>query len=371
MNRSNYFRQRLLHWHHSVNKRQLPWKGEKDVYRIWLSEIILQQTRAEQGWKYYERFVNQYPTVQKLANAPLEEVYKLWEGLGYYNRCRNLHSTAQFVAFELNGKFPDSFETIIELKGVGPYTAAAIASFGFGLPHAVVDGNVFRVLSRFFGIGTPIDSTEGKKQFQLLATECLDTIDPAAYNQAIMDFGATVCKPDLPDCRNCNLKTKCVAYEKAIVNELPVKEKKNEIRNRWFRFYILELNGTFAIQKRIGKDVWGNLYEFPNEEYKTEKEWKKADTSSTEAWFKSRKIKHSFTVLSASKPIKQQLSHQLIYGNAVLVQLKGKHTVSQDWEWKTANQLKQLPFPKLLNDFLKAGVLELFAAKHTTVTQKT
>ncbi|QNA43872.1 A/G-specific adenine glycosylase [Lacibacter sediminis] len=371
MDRSNYFRQKLLLWHHSVNKRQLPWKGEKDVYRIWLSEIILQQTRAEQGWKYYERFVNQYPTVQKLAKAPLEEVYKLWEGLGYYNRCRNLHSTAQFIAFELKGKFPDTFETIIELKGVGPYTAAAIASFGFGLPHAVVDGNVFRVLSRFFGIDTPIDSTEGKKQFQQLANVCLDTSDPAAYNQAIMDFGATVCKPDLPDCRNCNLKTKCVAFEKGVVNELPFKEKKNKIRKRWFRFYIMELKGTFAVQKRTGKDVWGNLYEFPNEEYKTEKEWKLANTSSTETWFKSRKIKQSFTVLSTSKPIKQQLSHQLIYGNAVLVQIKGKQTILQDWEWKTATQLKQLPFPKLLNDFLNAGVLELFAARHTTVKQKT
>lgn len=371
MDRSNYFRQKLLLWHHSVNKRQLPWKGEKDVYRIWLSEIILQQTRAEQGWKYYERFVNQYPNVQKLANAPLEEVYKLWEGLGYYNRCRNLHSTAQFIAFELKGKFPDTFETIIELKGVGPYTAAAIASFGFGLPHAVVDGNVFRVLSRFFGIDTPIDSTEGKKQFQQLANECLDTSDPAAYNQAIMDFGATVCKPDLPDCRNCNLKTKCVAFEKGVVNELPFKEKKNKIRKRWFRFYIMELNGTFAVQKRTGKDVWGNLYEFPNEEYKTEKEWKQANHSSTETWFKDRKVKQPFTLLSTSKPIKQQLSHQLIFGNTVLVQLKGKQTIPQDWEWKTASQLKKLPFPKLLNDFLNAGVLELFAARYTTVKQKT
>jgi A/G-specific adenine glycosylase len=371
MDHSKYFRQKLLQWHHAKNKRQLPWKGEKDVYRIWLSEIILQQTRAEQGWKYYERFVNQYPTVQQLAKAPLEEVYKLWEGLGYYNRCRNLHSTAQFIAFELKGKFPETFETIIALKGIGPYTAAAIASFAFDLPYAVVDGNVFRVLSRFFGINIAIDSTEGKKQFQQLATACLDVASPAAYNQAIMDFGATVCKPDLPDCPNCNLKSKCVAYEKGIVNELPIKEKKTKIRNRWFRFYILELNGSFAVQKRTGKDVWGNLYEFPNEEYKTEKDWKQAKNSSTEKWLNSQLVKQSFTVLSVSKPIKQQLSHQLIFGIAVLVQLKGKQIIQQNWEWKTSDQLKQLPFPKLLNDFLKAGVLELFAAKHTTVKQKT
>lgn len=371
MDRSKYFRQKLLHWHHTLNKRELPWKGEKDVYRIWLSEIILQQTRAEQGWKYYERFVNQYPTVQKLANAPLEEVYKLWEGLGYYNRCRNLHSTAQYIAGELKGKFPDTYESIIELKGIGPYTAAAIASFGFDLPHAVVDGNVFRVLSRFFGINMAIDSTEGKKQFQELANQCLDVSAPAAYNQAIMDFGATVCKPDLPECSNCILKTKCIAFEKRMVNQLPVKEKKNKVRNRWFRFYVIGLNGAFAVQKRTGKDVWGNLYEFPNEEYKTEKEWKLADNSSAEKWLKSHKIKQSFTVLTTTKPIKQQLSHQLIYGKAVLIQLKGKQVVLQDCEWKTVNELNQLPFPKLLNDFLKAGVLELFAARHTTVKQKT
>lgn len=371
MDRSKYFRQKLLHWHYTINNRQLPWKGEKDVYRIWLSEIILQQTRAEQGWKYYERFVDQYPTVQKLAKAPLEEVYKLWEGLGYYNRCRNLHSTAQYIANELKGKFPDTYETIIELKGIGPYTAAAIASFGFDLPHAVVDGNVFRVLSRFFGINIATDSTEGKKQFQQLANQCLDASAPAAYNQAIMDFGATVCKPELPDCDKCILRTKCVAFEKGIVNELPVKEKKNKIRNRWFRFYIVENNGAFAVQKRTGKDVWENLYEFPKEEYKTEKEWKQADSLTTEKWLKIQMSKKTFSVLSTTKPIKQQLSHQLIYGNAVLVQLKGKEIISKDWEWKTVSELKQLPFPKLLNDFLKAGVLELFAAEHTTVKQKT
>ncbi len=371
MDRSNYFRKKLLHWHHSANKRQLPWKGEKDVYRIWLSEIILQQTRAGQGWKYYERFVNQYPTVQQLANAPLEEVYKLWEGLGYYNRCRNLHSTAQFIAFELKGKFPDTYETIIELKGVGPYTAAAIASFGFGLPHAVVDGNVFRVLSRFFGIDTPIDSTDGKKQFQQLATECLDKAGAASYNQAIMDFGATVCKPDLPDCSNCHLKKKCIAFEKAIVNELPVKEKKNKIRKRWFRFYILMNMDKIAVQKRSAKDVWSNLYEFPNQEYFSEKEWKQSDDLATEQWWQSQKMKQSYSILSTTKSIKQQLSHQLIYGNAVLIFLPGKKTSKNNWEWKTAEEFKQLPFPKLLNDFLKAGVLELFTKKHTTVKQKT
>ena len=168
---AKYFQQRLLKWHVEENNRVLPWKEEKDVYKIWLSEIILQQTRAEQGWKYYESFVAAYPTIKDLAKAPIEEVYKLWEGLGDYNRCRNLHATAQKIIDELDGKFPDSYEQILELKGVGPYTAAAIASFAYNLPHAVVDGNVYRVLARYCGIDTPSDSTEGKKLFNDLADQ--------------------------------------------------------------------------------------------------------------------------------------------------------------------------------------------------------
>ena len=371
MERSTFFRKKLLHWHHTENKRQLPWKQEKDVYRIWLSEIILQQTRAGQGLKYYERFIQTYPTIQSLANAPIEDVYKLWEGLGYYNRCRNLHATAQKIAVELNGNFPNTYDAILELKGVGPYTAAAISSFGFGLPYAVVDGNVFRVLSRVFGIETATDGTIGKKQFQELAQQCLDTNDPAAYNQAIMDFGATVCKPDLPECGSCIMKKQCVAFQTERVNELPVKEKQTKIRSRWFRFYILEHDGLFAVQKRTGKDVWSNLYEFPNTEFASEKEWKKTAGTVFETWLKEKKITQKATQISITKPIKQQLSHQTIYATAALLQLKGKAVIKNDWEWKTARQLQQLPFPKLLNDFLKAGVLELFGLINGTVRQKT
>jgi A/G-specific adenine glycosylase len=371
MELSTFFRKKLLLWHHTENKRQLPWKQEKDVYRIWLSEIILQQTRADQGLKYYERFINTYPNVQALATAPLDDVYKLWEGLGYYNRCRNLHTTAQRIAFELKGVFPSAYNDILELKGVGPYTAAAISSFGFGLPYAVVDGNVFRVLSRVFGIETATDSTPGKKQFQELAQQCLDTNDPAAYNQAIMDFGATICKPDLPVCGQCVMKSKCVAFQTDRVKLLPVKEKQTKIRNRWFRFYVLESNGMFAVQKRIGKDVWTNLYEFPNTELTSEKAWKKLPVDTVENWLKENKIKQKATQLAVTKPVKQQLSHQTIFATAVLLRLNGKSTVKNDWEWKTPQQLQQLPFPKLLNVFLKEGVLELFGLIHGTVRQKT
>lgn len=356
-----YFQQQLLLWHKTMNKRQLPWKEESNVYYIWLSEIILQQTRAEQGLKYYERFVKKYPTIQKLAKAPLEEVYKLWEGLGYYNRCRNLHATAKKIAFELNGKFPDSYESILELKGVGPYTAAAISSFGFGLPYAVVDGNVFRVLSRFFGIDQPIDSAQGKKIFQQLAQDCLKETEAAAYNQAIMDFGATVCKPDLPGCEKCVMKRKCIAFQSGAVADYPVKEKKTKQRNRWFLFYILELQGKFAVQKRTGKDVWANLYEFPNSEPATEKEWKRAAEKNTEGWLNEKGINQKYKIITVTKPAKQQLSHQTIYARAVLIQIKKIKTgANKGWEWKSKQELKYLPFPKILNDFLKAEVLELF-----------
>ena len=371
MNRSTGFRKKLMQWHVADNTRQLPWKEEKDVYRIWLSEIILQQTRAEQGLKYYERFIKTYPTIQRLAKAPLEEVYKLWEGLGYYNRCRNLHATAQYIAFELKGKFPATYDSILELKGVGPYTAAAIASFGFGLPHAVVDGNVFRVLSRFFGIDTAVDTTAGKKQFQQLADECLDVTNPAAYNQAIMDFGATVCKPDLADCKNCPLQSACVAFKQGIVQELPIKEKKTKVRTRWFHFFILECNGVIAVQQRTGKDVWSNLYQFPNSEYNSEKEWKQQQKAAFENWIKTQNVKEKYKIITATKSVKQQLSHQLIFGTAFLIQLKAKKIELPGWEWKTMKELQQLAFPKLLNDFLKAGILELFAGRHTTVKQKT
>lgn len=360
MDLKKYFQQHLLNWHKTANGRELPWKEEKNVYYIWLSEIILQQTRAGQGLKYYERFVKKYPTIQKLANAPLEEVYKLWEGLGYYNRCRNLHATAQKIIFELNGNFPDTYESILELKGVGPYTAAAISSFGFNLPYAVVDGNVFRVLSRFFGIDEPVDSTSGKKLFQLLAQDCLSIKEPAAYNQAIMDFGATVCKPDLPACNTCVMKKKCVAFQTNSVADLPVKEKKTKQRNRWFLFYILEQNGKFAVQKRTAKDVWTNLYEFPNAEYETEKRWKQAAKKDAAGWLSKKGINQAYKIISATKQVKQQLSHQTIYANAVLIKINGKVKTKNSWEWKTEKEIERLPFSKILNDFLKAKVLELF-----------
>lgn len=354
-----------------MNNRQLPWKGEKNVYRIWLSEIILQQTRAEQGMKYYERFLKHYPTIQQLANAPLDEVYKLWEGLGYYNRCRNLHATARKIVFELDGKFPHTYEAILELKGIGPYTASAISSFAFELPHAVVDGNVFRVLSRFFGIEIPTDSTKGKKLFQQLAQECLDESHSSIYNQAIMDFGASVCKPDQPACISCVFKTKCIAFNENKTEILPVKEKQTKQRTRWFNFYIIKCNGKFAVQKRTAKDVWANLYEFPNTEYNSEKDWQANKQIVIYDWFQRNEL-NRVDELKMAKQFKQQLSHQTIFARATLIQVeKSNAETKMGWEWKSATQIKKIPFPKILNDVLAEEQTELFMLNDATVKQKT
>jgi A/G-specific adenine glycosylase len=361
MNHTLYFKQKLVSWHQNENKRELPWKGEKDVYRIWLSEIILQQTRAAQGLKYYERFLKLYPTIQKLAAAPLDEVFKLWEGLGYYNRCRNLHATANTIVNELSGKFPSTYEGILKLKGVGPYTAAAIASFGFNLPHAVVDGNVYRVLARFFGITEPSDSTKGKKIFQQLAQDCLAQNEPAVYNQAIMDFGATVCKPDNPLCSKCPLQKKCVASAQDKIAHYPVKEKKLTVKSRWFSFWILECNGKFAVRKRTGKDVWANLYEFPNAEWSSEKLWKKAGENELVTWLQNHHIQNRHIIKTISKPFRQQLTHQTIHAKAVITQLSGKEpNIGMGFEWRSKTRLKSIPFPRLMNEMMEKGILELF-----------
>lgn len=256
------FAQRLLAWR-ETHPRTLPWKAHPDAYTIWLSEIILQQTRVEQGLPYFERFREKYPTVEALAHAPEDDVMKLWEGLGYYSRARNLHGTAKMVASELGGRFPETFEGLLQLKGVGAYTAAAIASFAYNLPHAVLDGNVFRVLSRYLGIELPVDSTEGKKLFARRAQELLDKEEPAAYNQAIMDFGATWCTPRKPQCSDCPMSPDCQAFQQGLVEQLPVKSKKLEKKDRFFHYLVLRVNDQTLVRKRTEQDIWQQLYEFP------------------------------------------------------------------------------------------------------------
>lgn len=353
---NNTFSSRLLAWNSKMNKRKMPWKGEKDPYKIWLSEIILQQTRVEQGLNYYNNFIRTFPDVHKLARAPEAKVFKLWEGLGYYSRCRNLIASAKYISSVLKGKFPSAYEEIKALKGVGPYTAAAISSFAYNLPYAVVDGNVFRVLSRVFGINKPVDSTEGKKYFTGLAQELLDKKRPGIYNQAIMDFGAVVCKPAAPLCSTCVFNRQCVAYIKKQVGELPVKEKKITIKKRWFTYFILEYKNQVAIIQRTGKDIWQDLYEFPLAETTDE-------TSPELILQQAEKNKwlpvKGYEIKAVSAIYKQQLSHQLIAGRFISILLRKKSVLPAGYKWIDRNKLNNYPFPKFINQYLQQKAMEL------------
>ncbi len=326
----------------------MPWKGEKDPYKIWLSEIILQQTRVEQGLDYYNRFIKTYPRIKLLAKAPRQKVFKLWEGLGYYSRCKNLIETAKLIAKERNGKFPDTYREILTLKGVGPYTAAAISSFAFNLPHAVVDGNVSRVLSRFFGINVPVNSTEGKKISETLAGELLDKKKPGLYNQAIMDFGAIICKPRNPLCETCVLKTSCVAALQGLTNTLPVKTEKIKRKTRWFHYLVIEADNKFYIRKRVGKDIWQNLYEFVLLE--TEK-MMTVEKIRQDIRFKEIMGRNKIEIRTVSKVYKQQLTHQTIQGRFFCLKAK-KNTDLEGYKAIGYRELKKIPFPRFINAYL-------------------
>lgn len=252
------FARLLIEWYHE-HKRDLPWRNTNDPYLIWISEIILQQTRVAQGYAYYQRFIERFPNLESLAASEENEVLKYWQGLGYYSRARNLHQ----AAISVNGVFPVKYEDILKLKGIGTYTAAAICSFAYNQPHAVVDGNVYRVLSRFFGINEPIDSGKGKKIFASLAHDLLDKIQPALYNQAIMDFGALQCTPLSPDCTVCPFKNRCFAFNHNMVSSLPIKQNKTKTSERFFYYLLIRDNGNIYLNKRTENDIWKNLYELP------------------------------------------------------------------------------------------------------------
>ncbi|MBL0882051.1 MAG: A/G-specific adenine glycosylase [Chitinophagaceae bacterium] len=343
------FTQILMNWHRHQNDREMPWKGEKKPYRIWLSEIILQQTRVEQGMGYYHRFIEQYPTIQALAKAPDQQVFKLWEGLGYYNRCRNLLHTAREIVEKRNGIFPDTYEELIMLKGVGPYTAAAIASFAYNLPYAVVDGNVFRVLARYMGIDIATDSTAGKKIFHDLAYQMLDKKEPASYNQAIMDFGATICKPMSPLCSVCPLQSGCAALATGKVNQLPLKEKTLQRRTRFFNYFILEYRQKIWVQQRMVKDIWQHLFEFYLLETDRQVHW---DAFLIQNCLKNQLNIHESTVKKISESLVQQLTHQQIKGQFIHLQFKQKPASLKGGEWKTKAQIRELAFPKLIASYL-------------------
>jgi A/G-specific adenine glycosylase len=344
------FTKTLLKWHSTRNFREMPWKGEKEPYRIWLSEVILQQTRVDQGWAYYEKFITTFPTIFDLAAAPEQKIFKLWEGLGYYNRCRNLIATAKIIAADYNGRFPSIYEEILALKGIGPYTAAAIASFAFNLPYAVVDGNVTRVLARFFGISTAIDTTSGKKQFAELADILLDPRQSGTYNQAIMDFGATVCTPRNPQCASCVQQPGCAAWQKGMTEQLPVKAKTVRKKQRCFYYLIVETPGDKVyIRRRSGKDIWEGLYEFIL--YET------TDAVRPEEVLKSDFARQLFdgqalTVRHISIVYRQELSHQSLQGQFITIGLSTRLNNLKDYQLVHKSALTTYAFPKFINAWL-------------------
>ena len=349
------FTRLLLQWNDEFNSREMPWKNEKDPYKIWLSEVILQQTRVEQGLPYYNKIIQQFPTVTALAKAKDETVFKLWEGLGYYSRCRNLLATARMVANEMGGIFPTEYSALLQLKGVGAYTAAAIASFAYNLPYAVVDGNVYRVLSRMFDIEIATDSKEGKELFSALAQKLIDKELPGKYNQAIMDFGATVCKPALPSCNVCALNTICKAYKNGTVNLLPIKEKQLKKKHRIFYYFVFQHKNQFLIHQRTTKDIWQNLHEFYLLESPKTIHW---NTNNISEWLEQQlSVKKGFEIEDISVELVQQLTHQKITSRFIKIRLDKIPATLSAYNWMTKAAAMKVAFPKLLNDYLNGSAV--------------
>ena len=343
------FADQIIQWYRE-HKRELPWRNTHDPYLIWLSEIILQQTRVDQGLSYYMKFASEFPKVNDLASAPEEKVLKLWQGLGYYSRARNLHAAAKHIQQELGGKFPSEYKEILKLKGVGEYTAAAIASFAYGQCHAVVDGNVYRVLSRVFGIDTPIDSTKGKKQFNELANSLIWKKDPGIYNQAVMEFGAMHCKPKNPLCNECPLAPMCVARTKGIADDLPVKNKSIKTRDRHFNYLVLEHKGSVMLNKRTAKDIWQNLYDFPLIE--TPKAIKEDELIASKELNELIGQK-GFVVKNVSQVYKHILSHQVIYARFWEISLKKNYKLQDNRFAVSEPELEEYAVPRLVETYLR------------------
>ena len=341
------FSKKIINWYQH-NKRDLPWRKTVDPYKVWLSEIILQQTRVAQGLPYFNKFLNSFPKLENLAMASEQEVLKLWQGLGYYSRARNLYFSAKYIQNELGGKFPADYNSLLKLKGVGDYTAAAIASFCYDEKRVVVDGNVYRVLSRYFGIDTAINSHAAKKEFKSLAFELMDKENPGLFNQAIMEFGALQCTPSKPDCNICPLKNSCIGLQKDRVTALPVKEKKIIIAKRYFNYLVLIIDENETIVKmRKGKGIWQNLYEFPLIESNKSIDYK---TLIVDEEFIEYTEQQDFKLeLLTPVDIAHKLTHQHLFIKFWLVSLPmySKKTISLE-------SASHHPFPIVIHNFLES-----------------
>ena len=340
----------LILWY-KQNKRDLPWRKTTNVYKVWISEIILQQTRVNQGLSYYLKFIETFPTVHDLASSPEDKVLKCWQGLGYYSRARNLHNAAKYVSNELNGEFPKSYDDLLKLKGVGAYTAAAISSICFNEHRTVIDGNVFRVISRIFGIETPINTSKGKNEIEEIAHSLNTVNEHGEFNQALMEFGALQCTPKKPHCDSCIFNTICYAYRNSKVNLLPIKEKKLKIKERYFS-YIIILNSDRSktvIQRRNSKDIWKGLYQFPLIET--------SSTSSFKELLKSDELNkisgnQDVNILS-TKNIKHQLTHRQLFITIYTIQINSlNHLQAMGFEIINLNELNNFAFPKPLTNII-------------------
>ncbi|OEK07136.1 A/G-specific adenine glycosylase [Roseivirga misakiensis] len=346
---SEIFVNQLIDWYRH-QKRDLPWRHSKDPYKIWLSEIILQQTRVAQGMPYYLRFVEKYPSVEDLANASEAEVLRLWQGLGYYSRARNLHACAKTVASDYEGKFPSTFEELLKLKGIGRYTAAAIASIAFDQPNAVVDGNVYRVLSRVFGISDDIADSKTLRIFEKKANQLIQGQKPGEFNQAIMDFGAIQCTPRSPSCAICPMTAYCYAFNQGKQDALPVKSKKVKVRNRYFYYFVYEHADRVLMRERGPKDIWQGLFDFEMIESSNPKE--------QEEVFSAISARDSFTVVDYSEEVKHVLTHQRIFTRFLRVQVNDLGNFealaeSRNLRPYQLEEVQELPKPILIQNYLK------------------
>ena len=343
------FQLEIVNWY-NLHQRDLPWRHTQDAYVIWLSEIIMQQTRVEQGLPYFNRFLEEFPTVADFAAATETQVLKLWQGLGYYSRGRNMHHTAQEVMELHGGVFPVQYKDLIRLKGIGPYTAAAISSFAVNESRAVLDGNVFRVIARYFGLSSPINSTEGKKEFENLAQQLIENQNPMVYNQAIMEFGALQCKPKSPDCGVCVLQLNCEARRQQMVAVWPIKLKKVVVRKRYFNYLILQNEGEVLVKKRQAGDIWQHLYDFPLIE-----RMELVDLSDEGLLVEIRKLYGEEVSILPVIAKKHILSHQIIYVQFFVLanyMINFKQDAAEIWADKTA--LSNLPQPKVISNFINA-----------------
>ncbi len=345
MSSRSWFGQGLRAWY-AAGHRDLPWRRTRDPYRIWLSEVILQQTRVDQGTAYYERFIEAHPTVHSLAAAPDSEVMRLWQGLGYYSRARNLLAAARMVVNDHEGRFPDTVEGLRSLKGVGDYTAAAIASIAFDRPAAVVDGNVYRVLARAFGVDTPIDTTAGRREFARLALELLDTGHPGDHNQAVMELGATVCLPRKPLCDSCPLAQRCIARIQDRTGVLPVKAGRTKVRVRHFNYLVLGGREGLVVHQRTGRDIWQDLYQPPLVE-------SKGPATRAEVEGAARTLLgRNAPVLTTRGPLKHILSHQVIHATFWTLDCPAT-PLPEGWVLADRRTLDRFAMPRLIGRFLE------------------